>query len=72
MAPSKRVAIPAATSKVAHKTSVFPISLPRVPDSAFPINSHEELVEKLSKLFLRRSSSPKEVGVRSSVKHPAK
>lgn len=50
----KRVANPDGTAKTAHKTAIFPINLPRIPDSAFPINSHEELVAKLSRLFLRR------------------
>ena len=72
MALSKRVAVPAGTSKVAHKTTIFPVSFPRIPDSAFPINSHEDLVEKLSKLFLRRASSSMQVGARAAVKQPRK
>jgi hypothetical protein len=73
MALSKHhVAIPAGTSKVAQKTTVFPVSFPRLPASAFPISSHEDLVDKLSKLFLRRSSSSGKTGGRTSVKHPGK
>jgi hypothetical protein len=52
----ERVAIPAGTSKVAHKAAIFPIAVPRIPDSVFPINSQEELIEKLSKLLVRKSS----------------
>jgi hypothetical protein len=53
MARSERVAIPAGTSKIAQRTTIFPVSLPLIPDSAFPITSQQDLVDKLSKLLLR-------------------
>lgn len=37
----------------AARASIFPISIPPIPASAFPITSQEDLVAKMTRLFLR-------------------
>lgn len=45
--------VPGAKKKtLPSRPTVFPISLPRLPKSIFPITSHEDLVEKISRLLL--------------------
>lgn len=50
-----RMAVPVGTPKATPRTTIFPISLPRIPESLFPIHSHEDLVAKLSRFFLLHS-----------------
>ena len=55
---TKRVSMPPPKKKIVRqRSSVFPIAIPEVPASLFPITSQEDLVSKITRLFL--TSPPK-------------
>ena len=47
---SKPDAVVEATAR--RRATIFPISMPRIPDSVFPITSTQDLMTKLSRLYL--------------------
>ena len=54
---TKRVSVPRKKKLVRQRSSVFSIAIPQMPSSVFPITSQEDLVSKISSLFL--TSLPK-------------
>jgi hypothetical protein len=55
---TKRVSVPPPKKKIVRQRSaVFPIAIPEMPPSLFPITSQEDLVSKIARLFL--TSLPK-------------
>lgn len=72
---AKRVSVPRPKNKIVRsRSSVFPISIPEMPASIFPITSQEDLVKKISRLFLaplpargrRKYSAPLPPGITNS------
>jgi hypothetical protein len=54
MALSDKVgSVPAPKQKIVRgRSAIFPIAIPQIPASVFPITSQEDLVTKISHLFL--------------------
>jgi len=50
---AKRVSVPPPKKQIVRQRSaVFPIAIPEMPPSLFPITSQEDLVSKITRLFL--------------------
>jgi hypothetical protein len=45
--------VPSSKKRIARsRSAIFPISIPEMPASVFPITSQQDLVNKISRLFL--------------------
>jgi hypothetical protein len=66
---AKRVKVPPLKKEIVRQRSaVFPIAIPEIPASLFPITSQEDLVNKITRLFL---TSPKKTRPRGGPLPPS-